>query len=338
VIPKCGNRYFSLALMDMYTNNFAILGTRTTGGDGGTFTLVGPITECADPMAIRSPTRWVWALARVLVDDEADLIAANQIQDQLRIEGPNAGSDVAEYSDRNASWENYFGSLQALLNENPPPITDTVVLRRIDALVRLGGTFESKRFSDDESRAIRAGVAEAHSAVRNFRLGLPRTNGWSTSAVDLGAFGQNYNQRAATALGGLAALPRYEAMYFTARGPNGTGYDSSRNWRLTFGKGELPPVESFWSLSLYRVTEDGQSYFAENPINRYAIGDRTPNLWRDQDGSLTIWMSRTDPDGHASHNWLPTPSNANFVLALRAYIPRREMLLGKYQVPGLVAT
>jgi hypothetical protein len=98
----------------------------------------------------------------------------------------------------------------------------------------------------------------------------------------------------------------------------------------------MPPVDSFWSLSLYRRTAEGQHYFVDNPINRYAIGDRTPGLKRDADGSLTIWMTRTDPGGEATSNWLPTPTGEDFVLTLRAYIPRQEMLDGQYRVPKVV--
>lgn len=336
-IPRSGERYFSLALMDMYTNNFAILGTRTTGSEGGSFILVGPNEATRERGAIRSPTRWVWALGRTLVEGEDDLAAATLIQDQLRIEGPPARSAIIDRAARNAPWDEFFGSVQALMNENPPPATDTTLLRRIAAIVELGATFDSARFSSADVEQIKAGVADARESVMTFRRSLSAINGWHVSGADLGAFGQNYGQRASTALGGLAALPRAEAMYFSARGPDGlTGFDGAKNRKLTFGPDDQPPVESFWSLTLYRRTAEGQAYFVDNPINRYAIGDRTPGLKRGGDGSLSIWMTRTDPGGDASSNWLPTPTGENFTLALRAYIPQRQLLDGLYRVPGVV--
>lgn len=336
-IPSTGKRYFSLALMDMYTNNFAILGTRTTGDDGGAFTLVGPEDATSEPGIIRSPTRWVWALGRTLVEGEADLPAAIRVQDQLSIEGARRNEPIPEHADRNAPWGKYFASVQALMNENPPPATDNALLQRISSLIRLGSTFDPSRFSEEEVEAIKAGIADARSATVGFRRALGAVNGWTTSGGEIGAFRQNYGQRAATALGGLAALPRYEAMYFGARGSDAlSGFDSSKGWKLTFTAADMPPVDSFWSLSLYRRTAEGQHYFVDNPINRYAIGDRTPGLKRDADESLTIWMTRTDPGGEATSNWLPTPTGEDFVLTLRAYIPRQEMLDGQYRVPKVV--
>jgi hypothetical protein len=157
------------------------------------------------------------------------------------------------------------------------------------------------------------------------------------SGADVGAFGQKYNQRAATALGGLAALPRAEAMYFPQEVLMAwTGFDGAKGWRLTFSKDELPPVDSFWSLSLYRLTAEGQSHFVQNPIDRYAIGDRTRDSPWDRDGSLTIWMTHSNPGGEANRNWLPTPANEKFALSLQPFLPRAEMLQGWYQVPSLV--
>lgn len=335
--PATGRRYFSLALMDMYTNNFAILGTRTTGDDGGECELVGPDTAIDRAGVIRSPTRWVWILVRVLVEHGADINSARLIQDQLRIEAPPTQGPVKEFADRNAAWADYFTAVQALMNENPPPVTDSAALQRMQTLIRIGGTFDPSRFSSDEAVAIEDGVSDARTLLTTFRRSLRAVNGWTVSGPDTGAFRQNYIQRAATALGGLAALPRSEAMYFSARGPDGlVGFDSAKNWKLTFAANDLPPVDSFWSLSLYRRTAEGQLYFVDNAISRYAIGDRTPNLKRHADGSLSIWMTRSDPGGEASNNWLPTPAEECFTLSLRAYIPRREMLDGAYMPPRAV--
>ena len=183
----------------------------------------------------------------------------------------------AKYAPRNAPWDEYFASVQTLMNENPPPVTDTALLRKIEGIVRLGATFDASRFSDDDIAAIQTGISDARKIGLEFRRNLHRVT-WLDHLVErVGSLWQSYAQRAVTAIGGLAALPRSEAMYFSARGPDGlTGFDSSDNWKLTFTAAELPPVDAFWSLSLYRMTAEGQLYFVDNTINRYAIGDRTP--------------------------------------------------------------
>ncbi|MEI9931734.1 MAG: DUF1254 domain-containing protein [Rhizomicrobium sp.] len=130
-LPPTGSRYFSVAFMDMYTNNFAILGTRTIGGDGGTFTLIGPDAEPVSG-AIRAPTVWVWALMRLLATDAADFDAAHAVQDAVVLKAP-PGRTPPTYAERTAPWAEYFASVQALLIEDPPPATDLALFRRVAA-------------------------------------------------------------------------------------------------------------------------------------------------------------------------------------------------------------
>jgi hypothetical protein len=120
-------------------------------------------------------------------------------------------------------------------------------------------------------------------------------------------------------------------MYMRGRAPDGGLFDSARAWRLT-----LPanvPVDGFWSLTMYEATADGQFFLTENPIKRYAIGDRTAGLKRNADGSLDIWMGRADPGGERTANWLPTPAEGLFSLTLRAYLPRAEFQDGRFRLP-----
>ena len=118
-LPPAGERYLSLALMDAYTNNFAVLGTRTTGPDGGTFTLVGPNDAAEGPNVVRSPTRHVWALARILVDGPHDLEAARQVQRAVSMQGPSAAV-YGPCAARGAAWPELFASVARLIADNPP--------------------------------------------------------------------------------------------------------------------------------------------------------------------------------------------------------------------------
>jgi hypothetical protein len=329
-LPPSGDRYFSVALMDMFTNNFAVLGTRTTGGQGGTFVIAGP-RDPAPPGAIRSPTPWVWALARTLVDGQADLPGAYAVQDGLAIKA-RPGRMPDQSVGRGAAWNDYFLWAQTLLAENPPPVTDTAFFRRI-ALLKLGmtGGFETARFADTEMGDIEQGVNDARAAVR---AGKPQViDGWSYPPADMGDFGQDYALRAAVALGGLAALPPVEAMYLRAAAPDGRLVFDGGRWRL-----RLPanlPVDGFWSLTMYEATEQGQFFLTDNPLNRYAIGDRTAGLVRGADGGVDIYIQRDDPGAERRANWLPAPAQGPFALTLRAYLPQAALVRGAWRLPAL---
>jgi hypothetical protein len=334
-LPPAGDRYLSLALMDAYTNNFAILGTRTTGPDGGTFRLVGPREAAEGWNVVRSPTDHVWALARILVESPEDLEAAREAQAGISLQGP-ACDMPGPYAARSADWRAYFASAAALMDANPPPVTDLALLRSIAPLGLVEG-FDAARFSDAEVAEIEAGVAEGRKAVRSGG-GLSGTEfiqGWSYPSPRLGDFEQDYLLRGAVALGGLAALPPSEAMYMQAEGPLPRKlFDGTRSWRLHFPADAHLPVNSFWSLSLYEATDDGQFFFWDNPLNRYAIGDRTPGLTTNSDGSLDIWIGHDSPRRERESNWLPAPA-APFALFMRAYLPRPELLQGYYRMPAL---
>lgn len=336
-LPQTGARYASVALMDMYSNNFAVLGTRTTGGDGGTFTLVGPEQAIADPLAIRSPTPWVWLLVRLLVDGDADLAEAQRIQQTFTVAAPPAPPSALTGVVLNAPWDQYLTRLQALILENPPPATDD---RLFDRLIPLGlsprGGFDSARFSPSQAQEIEAGFAEARMQLRSTRRQGRVTDGWAYPKANLGDFGQDYFYRAQVAIGGLAALPNAEAMYM--RPVNAEGripFDSAQGWLLHLPADKLPPVDAFWSLTMYRVTEDGQFFFFDNPIARYAIGNRTSGLKRGADGSIDIWMTRTDPGDDRRANWLPTPPDGPFGVVFRAYLPQADLIDGAYALPPL---
>ena len=122
-----------------------------------------------------------------------------------------------------------------------------------------------------------------------------------------------------------------------ARGDQPRGlYDGLKAYRLHFPADRLPPVNSFWSLSLYEATEDGQFFFADNPLDRYAIGDRTDGLAYNEDGSLDIWIGSESPGEDLQGNWLPAPAGP-FALFMRAYLPKPELLDGAYRLPPVEA-
>jgi hypothetical protein len=333
VLPATGDRYFSVHFMDAYTNTFAILGTRTTGPDGGTFTLVGP-RGAAPAGAVRSPTPWIWIVVRTLVDGQADLTAGHAVQDALRLTTA-ARRAPGTFAKRGDPWEAYFASVQALVIENPPPATDASVFRRFGPLgLTPRGGFDAAKFSPAQRGEIEAGVAEARSMLGRRGAGAA-VGGWTYPPANLGDYGQDYLLRAQVALSGLGALTRAEAMYMRPVAPDAGGWGDGL-YRLHFDAGHLPPLDGFWSMSMYEVTPEGQLFFSRNPLGRYAIGDRTQGLKRGADGSLDIWISRADPGGERTANWLPAPASGPYAMSFRAYLPKPELMDGRYRLPAIV--
>jgi hypothetical protein len=334
-LPALGDRYASLALMDMFSNNFAVLGSRTTGQAAGGFTLVGP-TDAAPPDAIRSPTPWVWALARVVVNGPADAPAALEVLGGLGCEGASTSANWSAGASRSGPWQAWMQAANALLIENPPPATDRRILSHMAPLGVAAPGFDPGRFSPAEAQEIAAGVEAAKRSARSQGLGGKPIGGWLYPPAGIGNFSQDYLTRAQIAVGGLAALPTAEAIYLAAISPEGKGvFDGEGPWRLRFAGGRLPPVDAFWSLTLYEAEADGAYFLAPNPIDRYAIGDRTPGLRYGPDGALDIWISRIDPGGERSANWLPAPAHGPFSLVLRAYLPRPELVAQSYTPPAI---
>lgn len=244
-----------------------------------------------------------------------------------------ASSGVA----RDAPWPEYLEAINALLLENPPPASDRGILRRIEPLGLGSRGFEPARFDSVAAREIAAGLEEARASARLPAAGTRVAGGWSSQPPNLGNFFQDYETRARSSLSLLAALPAAEAMYLTAIAPDGQRlFDGEGSWRLAFARDQLPPVDAFWSLTMYEATPSGQFFLTPNPINRYAIGERTQGLARNADGSLDIWVSRDDPGGPRRANWLPAPAKGPFSMILRAYLPRAQMQSGAWLPPPFV--
>lgn len=324
-IPPMGKRYYSVAVMDMFTNNNVVLGTRTVGGEGGTFTLVGPGQASTGPNPTRIATPHAWLLIRTLTDGGDDLAAAHKAQDGFMLKGA-AGGPIAAYAARDAEAEDYFAAARALLASDPAPSTDLRILRRTDAFLGKGAF---------DAATAAGGLDQARMITVFAKDRMVYTGGWSYPRPNLGDYGQDYLYRAVVALQGLGALPVAEAMYMKAAGDTGGGlFTGDGLYRLS-----LPaqlPLDAFWSLSMYEATTDGQFFFTDNPLKRYTIGDRTAGLKRNADGTLDIWIGRADPGGDRTANWLPAPKTGPFSLFLRAYLPKPELLDGRFRLPPVV--
>jgi hypothetical protein len=337
--PDFGTRYWSVALMGMNTDNFAVLGTRTHGNAPGRFLIVAPAylgDTSAATQLVRSPSRWIWVLARILVDGPADLAAVARLQDGMILTSltPRGAAAALPAPLKPDDPTDFLRLLAEILAENPPPPGDAPVLARLANIGLVPGRpFPSEGLSVATRDALTLGMANARKRIRGGGLrGSTTVNGWSFPPPAIGDFGTDYELRAIVALAGLGALPPAEAVYAspvtTGAPPTGTGH-----WRMHFAADALPPVDAFWSMTLYEITSEGGRYFFDNPDERYAIGDRTPGLARNPDGSLDILIQSQRPETLAS-NWLPAPAG-EFSLTFRAFLPRRPLLDGAWYPPPL---
>lgn len=335
--PDFGNRYFSIAFMDAFSNNFAMIGRRTTGTQPQHLLVAGPRWKGrvpADATLIRAPGDWVWVLVRILIQSPEELTEVHALQDGITLHAVNEVSPGTQIEPKADDAANFIAVVNEALSHNPPPRADRAELRRIG---RVGIGVHAKAPTGALLAQWQAQFPELRKRLLSTFASLqPPTiyEGWNYRTSDLGNFGTDYRFRAVVAVVGLAALEPAEAMYTNAAGDrNGDPLQSDRHYRWHIPAGGLP-VDAFWSLTAYEEEPDGALYFADNPIHRYAIGDRTQGLVANPDGSIDILIQHDPPQGSLAANWLPIPKGP-VKLTLRAYQPRAELLDGRYRFPGL---
>jgi hypothetical protein len=349
-VPEMGDRFWIMQIIDGWNNVPQAPGSRTVGGAGGDFALTGPGWNGTLPDGVAHlpvPTGIAIIGGRIYTGGPDDYPAVHALQDGLRLVPLSAWG--ADYHARDEvplkpgvsegpvgdqvmamSAETFFGRLNQLLVRNPPEPDDPALMERLAVLgVAPGVEFSTSGFSADVRRAVDDGVAAAKQAIRDEEPKLgKRVNGWNLSR-DLGRYGTNYTYRAAWTFFGVGGNLIEDAFYpLSLVDGEGDRYDGTNKYTLHFTKEQLPPVEAFWSLTLY----DKDSYLVDNPINRYALGDRSDLAFAD-DGSLTLFIQSDAPDNQRTSNWLPAPNEGGFKLALRLYAPKSEVTNGSWVPP-----
>jgi hypothetical protein len=351
-VPDTAGRYYTIPFMDFYTKNFAYVGRRTTGTKAGNFVIVGPGWNGETPAGlpvIKSPTNSVLLLARTLVNDQADLPTVHKIQDQYRLTSLSVWTKKGPAkvkTDLNNSplapnpkdpW-NYFKIVNLGLTENPPPSDEAALMAEFAKIgVGPGQNFDQGLFTEEQQKVVLTAIQDA-------AKGIPREmarfanlvhEGWLSSTPDLGTYEKDYALRALVALVGFAALDPVEAFYFSGlTDKSGKPYGGQNRYCLHFEKGGLPPVDGFWSLTMYEIAPDQRLFLTDNPIRRYSIGDRTKGVKFNSDGSLDIYIQHQSPGMDLESNWLPAPPGP-FRMSFRTYLPRESILKGEYKVPGV---
>ncbi len=350
VPPMEKDRYFVFQIMDLYTFNFAYIGTRTTGNAGGTYLIAGPRWKGRVPKGvdrvIRSETSLVNVVGRTQLFNASDLDKVKAIQAGYKVQPlsaflgkptpPQPATDWIKPvppAEQKSSLED-FNVLAFLLQFAEPPYPGEVALRKRFEHIGIvaGKPFDVAALSPEMKSALEAGMADGQKEIDARRATL---NGNSEDLFGTRAFLKNdYVRRAAGTQVGIGANSKEEALYpIYEKDEDGNALDG-RNGRyvLHFKAGGLPPVNAFWSVTMYGLP---QQLLVKNPIDRYLINSpMLPSLKRDSDGGLTIYIQSTSPGVDEETNWLPAP-NAPFMLAMRYYWPKKELLTGRWGPPVL---
>ena len=346
-VPPTGDRYQVIQLVDMGTDNFAYIGTRATGRNGGDFLLTGPTFKGALPAGqftrvIACPSQFVALATRTALDGPQDIEDVIKIQEGMAVTPlskflntpapePVPEIEFPPYTPELYGSPKLFEYLGFLLQWHTTPLFERQVLKRL-ARINVGPNLEFRldEFSPDIQDAIREGVDAAHRKIedRGNKLGST-VNGWEYTPP-MGNFGEDYLFRSAVAWKFIYTNSPEEALYPIANTDSeGEQLTGARNYVLHFPPGELPPVHAFWSITMYHADT---RLMVHNSIARYSIGDRTEGLQYGDDGSLTIYIQNEAPKGGPAENWLPAPDR-EFSLVARAYLPKESMLDGTYQLP-----
>jgi hypothetical protein len=230
--------------------------------------------------------------------------------------------------------ETFFSRLAMLMKNNPPAAADAPMVAKLATIgIVPGQPFDSKKLGSDVAKAISDGVEDGKKRV--IELGhdagnMKMANGWAISTGDIGTYGTNYDARAGVAWFGLGANLMADAIYPAARvDGNGQPLNGANKYVIHFDKGQTPPANAFWSLTMY----NSKQAFVANPINRYAIGDRD-KLKFNPDGSLDIYIQHDSPGKDREANWLPSDAG-DFNLIMRIYWPKVAVTDGTWTPPPI---
>ncbi len=353
-------RYYSVQLIDGNTYNFGYIGSRATGFMPGSYLIVGPDWKGATPAGITkvfaSTTPFALVLFRTQLINVADMPNVEKIQAGykavplsafLKQAAPAAASKIDFVPANTAGIKaNFFEYLSAALEFVPTtPETKDIRAKLASIGVGPGKTFEFKQLSAEHKAAILLGMKEGDDQVDQFLAnGNKNINGWNVGAFfgDADFFKTNWVMRAGAAKGGLYGNNADEAMYpYTRTDGKGETLDGSKhNYTITFPAGGLPPVNAFWSVTMY----DGKSQLLiKNPINRYLINSpMLSGMTKNADGSLTLYIQKDSPGKAKESNWLPAPDDTIY-LVMRLYWPKETppSILppgsGTWQPPAIVA-
>jgi hypothetical protein len=341
-IPAMGDRYALFPMLDGWTTVFQVPGKRTTGTGAQTYAVTGPGWAGSLPPGMKeykSATNLVWLLGRIYcTGTPEDYKLVHELQDQVKVMPLSAyGKDytppagkvdpaidmktaVRDQVNRMDAVE-YFTLLCELMKTNPPYKADAPTVDKMAAIgIVPGESFDRSKFNPDFAKRVPQIAFDRIMLHFKFSDGdVKNVNGWGFT-VKTGIYGTDYIQRALITAIGLGANRPQDAIYPTSQkyagGLIGRDYVGTEKYVMSFEKGLMPPVDGFWSLTMY----DANYFFVDNPLNRYSISVRQP-LKANADGSTDLYIQNESPDADKESNWLPAPKG-KFILMMRLYWPK----------------
>jgi hypothetical protein len=352
VPPIEKERYFSVQLIDAYTFNFDYIGSRTTGNDGGSFLIAGPDWNGKTPNGVkrtfRSETEIVIGAYRTQLFNPGDLDNVKKVQAGYKVQPLSAflGTPAPEAAptinfikpltpEQQKTSLDFYNILNFVLQFCPTvPSEKDLMLRFAKMGVGAGKSFDASKLSPEMKKVIADGMADAWADYANL---AKRLDAKEVTAGDL--FGtreylkNNYLYRMAGAVLGIYGNSKQEAMYpVYAVDADGKKLEGANRYTLRFAPGQLPPVNAFWSLTMYQLPA---SLLVANLLNRYLLNSpMLPQFNKDTDGGLTLLVQNEPPGKDKEANWLPAPKGP-FIMVMRLYWPKEEALQGRWTAPPL---
>lgn len=361
--PDTHGRYYLLPMLDMWTDVFASPGWRTTGTGAANFVIAPPnwrpdlkeklVDEFKLPIGtqrIDAPTPYVWIIGRTKTDGPADYDAVHQIQANYKItplsEWGKTPMPIEAKIDPSIDVKTppktqvdsmpagkFFAYAAELLKLHPPHVTDEPIIAQMRRIgIEPGKSFDMTKLDPDVQKALETAPEEAQRLLKWKLPTLARVaNGWSMNTDTMGVYGNYYLKRALVTQYGLGANLPEDAIYPANLVDNtGKPLDGTNKYTIHFDKGTMPPVEAFWSITLY--DEDG--FQVGNSLDRFALSSWMPFKFN-SDGSLDLYFQSESPGAENEANWLPAPKRP-FNLTMRLYAPKSDALTGKWNPPSVV--
>jgi hypothetical protein len=351
-VPDTHGRYYLLPMLDMWTDVFASPGWRTTGTQAGDFAVVPPGwtgTLPAGVTRIDAPTTYVWIIGRIKTDGAADYDAVHQIQAALKITPISRWGAKAEPLTGTVDpaidmktppktqidtmpASKFFPYAAELLRRQAPHITDQPIIAQMRQIgIEPGKEFDFNKLDPAVGAALQTAPEDAQNLMAWKVRSLARVeNGWLMNTDTMGVYGNYYLKRAIVAQIGLGANVPEDAIYpQNLADDTGKPLDGSNAYVLHFEKGATPPVDAFWSVTLY----DRDGFQVSNGLNRFALSSWMPFKYN-PDGSLDLYFQNDSPGTGKEANWLPAPKGP-FNLTMRLYAPKSDALTGKWNPPSV---
>jgi hypothetical protein len=359
VPPIEKGRYYSVQLIDLYTFNYGYIGSRTTGNGGGKYMIVGPSwkgeTAPSVDKVFHCETDLAFSIFRTQLFNPGDIDNVRKIQKGYKLQtlsaflhqpAPAAAPEIQwPKAHKKLAQENPFAYLNFVLTLCPavgPAEVEKPMRERFARIgIEAGKPFSLDQFTPEQKEALSAGMKEAIEKIKEqiAKVGTDE-NGWRVATKAFGnraALNGNWTLRAAAAKAGIYGNDAAEALYpMLATDSDGKKPDCATNrYTVTFPKGQLPPVNAFWSVTMY---DDKTQLLVTNPIHRYLINSpMLPHLKTSDDGSLTLYLQHDSPGKEKESNWLPAPDGPIYVV-MRLYWPKEEALEGTWKPPAVRPT